>query len=129
MGLRWAKASPTVIERSTKVLAASQRADGGWNQLPGMGSDAYATGQALYALSAAGKVPTGDAIYQKGISYLLRTQAQDGSWHVKTRSIWFQPYFESGFPYAYDQWISVAGTAWATMGLSMAHEAQTLSRR
>jgi hypothetical protein len=30
-----------------------------------------------------------------------------------------QPYFESGFPYAHDQWISQAATAWATIGLTM----------
>jgi hypothetical protein len=34
--------------RGAKALAASQRADGGWNQLATMGSDAYATGEALY---------------------------------------------------------------------------------
>jgi len=29
-----------------------------------------------------------------------------------------QPYFESGFPYQHDQWISFAGTAWADMALA-----------
>lgn len=129
LGLAWAKANATAIGRSAKSLAASQRADGGWSQLPSMDSDAYATGQALYALTAAGKVPTTDPRYQKGVAYLLRTQAEDGSWHVQTRSIWIQPYFESGFPYAHDQWISVAGTAWASMALSVAHGPQTISRR
>lgn len=129
MGLAWAKASTASIERTAKALAATQRPDGGWSQLPGMGSDAYATGQAMYALSAAAKMPASDPLYRKGVAYLLGSQAEDGSWHVKTRSIWFQPYFESGFPYAHDQWISVAGTAWASMALSMAQDAQTISRR
>jgi hypothetical protein len=31
-----------------------------------------------------------------------------------------QPYFEGGFPYGHDQWISQAATAWATMGLAAA---------
>ena len=31
-----------------------------------------------------------------------------------------QPYFNSGFPYGHDQWISHAGTAWAAIGLSRA---------
>jgi len=35
---------------------------------------------------------------------------------------WLQPYFDSGFPYGQDQWISVAGTSWATMALSMTVE-------
>ena len=92
-----------------------------------MGSDAYATGEALYALNA-GRIPISDPVYRKGIGYLLRTQAADGSWHVKSRSIWVQPYFESGFPYGHDQWISVAGTAWAVMALSLAAEPVSTSR-
>jgi hypothetical protein len=122
LGLAWANASRAATDRAAHALAAAQREDGGWNQLPGMGSDAYATGQALYALNASGKMSPGDAVYQKGIRYLLRAQAGDGSWHVMTRSIWVQPYFDSGFPYAHDQWISAAGTAWASMALSMAVE-------
>jgi N-acyl-D-amino-acid deacylase len=66
-------------------------------------------------------------VYQKGVDYLLRTQAADGTWHVQTRAIWLQPYFESGFPYGRDQFISVAGTAWATMALSVAAEPQRLT--
>ena len=84
-----------------------------------MGSDAYATGEALYALNAAGPMPASDPVYAKGVRYLLNTQAADGTWHVKTRSIWIQPYFESGFPYGTDQWISAAGTSWATIALSL----------
>ena len=48
----------------------------------------------------------------------MKTQAADGTWHVVTRSIWLQPYFESGFPYGRDQFISTAGTAWASMALA-----------
>jgi ankyrin repeat protein len=119
LGLAWAGASPSSIAAARKAVAASQRADGGWSQLPTMGSDAYATGQALYALNAAGRMPVGDPVYAKGVKYLLTTQAPDGSWHVKSRSIWLQPYFESGFPYGHDQWISAAGTSWAAMALSL----------
>jgi hypothetical protein len=32
----------------------------------------------------------------------------------------FQPYFDSGFPHGFDQWISAAGTSWATLALSLA---------
>jgi hypothetical protein len=59
-------------------------------------------------------------VYQKGVRYLLRAQADDGTWHVKTRSIWVQPYFDTGFPYGQEQFISAAGTAWASIALSMA---------
>ena len=97
-----------------------QRIDGGWSQLPETESDSYATGQVLFALNTAGRMAATNPVYQKGVDYLLRTQADDGSWHVKTRAIWLQPYFESGFPYGKDQFISTAGTAWAAMALAAA---------
>jgi prenyltransferase beta subunit len=122
LALAWASGdSPEPAARkAAQTLVAMQGADGGWSQFPGLESDAYATGQALYALSIAGRVSADDVAYRKGIEYLLRTQATDGSWHVKSRSIWLQPYFESGFPYGRDQFISAAGTAWASMALSTA---------
>jgi len=129
LGLAWGNGSAAVIKEVARTLAASQRPDGGWNQLSGMASDAYATGQALYALNAGGKMALTDAVYQKGVDYLMRTQAADGSWHVVTRSIWLQPYFETGFPYGRDQFISSAGTAWATMALAPAAERPKSSQR
>jgi FOG: Ankyrin repeat len=128
MGLAWGNPNSASIAAAAKALAAMQRGDGGWSQLPTMGSDAYATGQALYALNTAGKMPTADPVYVKGTKYLLSTQAADGSWHVKSRSIWIQPYFESGFPYSHDQWISAAGTSWATMALAQTVEPQRISK-
>jgi ankyrin repeat protein/mono/diheme cytochrome c family protein len=118
LGLTWASESSDSAQRAASALIAMQRADGGWSQLPGLESDAYATGQALFALSTAGKMAAGNQVYQKGVDDLLRTQAADGTWHVVTRSIWLQPYFESGFPYGRDQFISTAGTAWAAMALA-----------
>lgn len=67
----------------------------------------------------AGVSPT-DASFKRGIEYLLRTQLEDGPWYVKSRAMTFQPYFESGFPHGYDQWISAAGSNWAVMALSLA---------
>lgn len=63
-----------------------------------------------------------DAVYRQGMHYLLSTQHSDGSWRVKSRSPEIQTYFESGFPYGRDQWISLAGTAWATTALALAAE-------
>jgi len=120
LGLHWAGADAKVIERAAKALADTQRTDGGWPQLPAMETDAYATGEALYALHVAGRMPVAGAVYKKGVSYLLRTQAADGTWHVRTRALPVQPYFESGLPYAQDQWISAAGMSWASMALSYA---------
>ena len=54
----------------------------------------------------------------KGEAYLLSTQAADGSWYVASRAPKFQPYFEGGFPYAHDQWISQWATGYASLALS-----------
>ncbi|HMF12262.1 MAG TPA: prenyltransferase/squalene oxidase repeat-containing protein, partial [Gemmataceae bacterium] len=129
LGLGWGGAPASAIREEAKSLTALQRADGGWSQLPALASDAYATGEALFALGSAGRMAVSDLVFGKGVDYLLSTRASDGSWHVKTRSIWLQPYLESGFPYGRDQFISTAGTAWATLALTLAAEPTKQSRR
>jgi ankyrin repeat protein len=119
LGLAWARDDKQEIQKAARELIALQRADGGWAQLPSLNSDAYATGQALAALLEAGTSPH-DSVYQRGVQFLLNTQLEDGSWLVRTRSIPTQPYSESGFPHGLDQWISAAGTNWATMALAQA---------
>ena len=117
LGLVWAGDSKETLKKLAADLSAEQRDDGGWAQLPTMASDAYATGQALAALHQSGAVAPTSPGYQRGVKYLLSTQLEDGSWHVKSRSIPFQPYFKSGFPHGRDQWISAAATNWAVMAL------------
>jgi hypothetical protein len=119
LGLAWAKAPADDLRNSADALLAEQRQDGGWAQLPGLDTDAYATGQALVALETAGNAVSG-ADYQRGVAFLLRTQFPDGSWRVRTRTFPVQPPRDSGFPHGKDQWISAAGTSWATMALSLA---------
>jgi mono/diheme cytochrome c family protein len=128
LGIHWANRK--VPEQRVKELVALERSDGGWGQTSNLRSDAYATGQVLYTLHELG-IPTSDSTYRRGVEYLMRTQLEDGSWHVKTRAAGFQPYFQSGFPYEHDQWISSAGTAWAAMALAYAipSEARTVSMR
>jgi hypothetical protein len=118
LGLSWSKSDADHLRRSAAELVAQQRPDGGWAQLPGLEADAYATGQALVALKTSGEVAMTDSVYQRGVAFLLRTQLDDGSWFVHSRTIPFQPYKESGFPHGRHQWISAAGTSWATMALS-----------
>jgi hypothetical protein len=55
----------------------------------------------------------------------LKTQHEDVSWYVRSRAPKFQPYFESGFPFGHDQWISASATAWATIALAPAIPQQT----
>jgi len=119
LGLKWAGTGDEVVKKLAGEIVSKQRADGGWAQTPYLESDAYATGQSLYALQVAGVSPR-EPVYQRGTAYLLSTQLEDGSWHVTSRSPKFQPYFESGFPHKDDQWISAAGTAWAVAALAPA---------
>src|SRR5262249_712458 len=57
----------------------------------------------------------------KGIKFLISTQAQDGTWRVRTRMLSpaevSPPYFATGFPYEKDEFISYAGSCWAVMAL------------
>ena len=117
LGLTWASANRRSIDAAARALQSLQRADGGFSQLPTMPSDAYATGLALFALHEAGMAPA-HRVYQAGLKFLLTTQATDGTWRVKSRSLEFQPYFESGYPYGHDQWISAAGAAYAVLAIA-----------
>lgn len=117
LGLSWCDSDKDFIHKKARQLIAAQHSDGGWSQLDSLPSDSYATGQALYALYKTGNLQLTDIAFEKGINFLLHTQKADGSWHVKSRSIPFVPYVNSGFPHKGDQFISAAGSNWATMAL------------
>jgi ankyrin repeat protein len=119
LGLYWSGAPSNVLRDRAAGLLARQREDGGWSQLVTLGSDAYATGQALFALVQTGAIPATDSAYTRGVRFLLKTQFADGSWFVRSRSLPIQPHFESGFPFGKHQFISAAGTNWATAALAL----------
>jgi ankyrin repeat protein len=123
-GLYWAGATLEESSRAAQDLLALQRPDGGWAELPHLQPDAYSTGEALVALRDAGGVEVTDPAWQRGLEYLLSTQAADGSWHVHTRMVSpaavSPPYFETGFPYGHDQFLSTDATCWAAMALMLA---------
>ena len=123
-GLVWSGRPKDAVQKAMHDLIATQRSDGGWADIDTTPSTAFATGRALVALQTAG-LPVSDSAYQKGVKYLLSTQQEDGSWFVRSRAMTFQPYFDSGFPHGFDQWISAAGTSWATLALSLAAPAHT----
>jgi hypothetical protein len=127
MGLVWSGAAAATIADAAKELQSRQRPDGGWSQTSEyLVSDAYSTGEAIYALHEAGVAS------KLGIAYLIRTQAPTGTWRVKTRMLSpaevSPPYFETGFPYKKDQFISYAATCWATMALLTTLPAQSTQR-
>lgn len=105
---------------AAEALRQRQNPDGGWPWLPGGRSDAYATGQALYALARAG---IGGKSVQRARAYLLRTQEPDGAWSVPPEGIsrtTSGPRLEKLRP-IYRYW----GTAWATLGLLRTLPAKT----
>jgi hypothetical protein len=120
IGVAAAGASVSELRKLAEPILAKQRSDGGFAQRDGLPSDAYATGMTLGALANAGVVQPNQDVYKKGVRFLLATQAADGSWHVSSRATKFQIYFESGFPYGHDQWISTMGTGWAASALVLA---------
>src|SRR5439155_16524090 len=58
-------------------LRSAQNDDGGWSQIKEAKSDAYATGQALYALAEAGVMSDDEAI-RRAQSFLAKSQRPDG---------------------------------------------------
>ena len=119
-GLKVAGAPDDDQRAAGRVLRDSQRHDGGWAQLGGGDSDAYATGTALVALHLADDLATDHSAYRRGLEFLVKTQKDDGSWHVASRSRPIQRYFETGFPSGKDQFISMSASGWATAALVLA---------
>lgn len=120
MGLAWAGVASSELAELVDPLLDEQRTDGGWAQLPGLSSDAWATGQTLVALRTAAALPAEHPAVRSGMEFLLSTQFDDGSWYVQHRSWPFQSHFESEFPHGRDQWLSAPATAWAVMALTLA---------
>jgi hypothetical protein len=118
LGLVWSGAEPAAVSCAASALRALQRKDGGWAGNPYLETDVFSTGEALCALRESGRVRASEAAHRRGVRFLRRRQYPDGSWHVKSRAVGFQPYFESGFPFGHDQWISAAATAWAATALA-----------
>jgi len=119
-GVAAAGAPVADLRKLAEPILARQHPDGGFAQRDGFASDAYATGMTLWVLKNAGVVQPSEDVYRKGVKFLLSTQSADGSWHVPSRATKFQIYFESGFPYGHDQWISTMATGWASAALSQA---------
>jgi N-acyl-D-amino-acid deacylase len=83
--------------------------------MPELDGDAYATGSALLALRAAGLAK--DKAYEQAVAFLVKTQKEDGSWFVKTRSRPVQTFFDNGDPGGESQFISMSATSWALLAL------------
>jgi squalene-hopene/tetraprenyl-beta-curcumene cyclase len=102
-------ATPALQPEITRFLSR-QNPDGGWGQLPGAPSDAYATGQALYVLAVAGASPD-RAEVQRAVAFLVRSQKEDGSWPMVGRA------HPGAVPAKNLVPITYFGSAWAVLGL------------
>jgi squalene-hopene/tetraprenyl-beta-curcumene cyclase len=94
-----------------RSIRERQAPDGGWSQAGDMASDAWATGQALYALAHAG-IPPDDPAVTRARAFLVGAQREDGSWPMTSRPV--KPGGEGAkslIP------ITGAGSAWAVLGL------------
>jgi hypothetical protein len=92
-------------------LRSLQKEDGGWSQINSANSDAYATGQALYALAEAGATKD-DALIRRAQFFLEKSQREDGAWAMTSRAIMGNGKVATKF-----EPITHAGSAWAVMGL------------
>jgi hypothetical protein len=102
-----------VVATEIESLLKRRNRDGGWSQIPSMASDAYATGQALYALNVAGvKLNRPDIV--KSVGFLLNSQQPDGSWLRIPRGSAYRTPSISPSPIVH------CATAWAALALMRA---------
>ena len=100
------------VEPLVRRIRERQNADGGWSQTKDMPSDAWATGQALYALGHAGFRAADDPAVARAHVFLKQTQREDGSWPMTSR-----PDKPGGTGAKNLVPITGAGSAWAVLGL------------
>jgi hypothetical protein len=127
LGLAWAGESRNRLQPLAKALLAQQHIDGGWPQLAAGQSDAYATGQAVFALRVGAGIASSDSAIDRATRFLLQTQLEDGTWYVRRRAFPFQPTMKSGFPHGRDSWISAAASSWAVMALSLSDGSDSIA--
>lgn len=107
---------------SVEQLLRRQNDDGGWSQTKEMSSDAYATGQAIYALLSRGGIDRNDPAIVKARNFLVKSQQPDGAWLMTSRP---PNNGSTKDPSGNLEPITVAGSAWAVLGLLQSIPAET----
>jgi hypothetical protein len=103
------------VRRETDRLLALQHDDGGWSQLHGLCSDAFATGQVLFALNVA-ELKRDRPEIRRAVAFLIANQRSDGSWPMVPRG---QPGVK---PASLITPIVHLGSAWGVIGLARSVE-------
>lgn len=98
-----------LVASARNELLKLQQEDGGWGWLTESGSDALATGPAIWALLNSGFDWEDDSI-QRGVRFLLDTQRDDGTWRVEST----RARDKGAVKHTSVYW----GTTWAVIGLS-----------
>ena len=97
-------------QRLAQRIRDRQNKDGGWSQTKDLPSDAWATGQALYALGHT-DIRNDDPAISRAQAFLIQTQRDDGSWPMISRPVKLGGEgSQSLIP------ITGAGSAWAVLG-------------
>jgi hypothetical protein len=95
-----------------ETLTTEQQADGGWKEVAATdGSNAFATGQVLYAFKEAG-VSIHGPVFRRGVDFLLQSQANEPT---PDNGTWQSVHTQSKQPSAF------AATMWAVIGLAGAY--------
>ena len=97
------------VDRLRENILKAQQSDGGWGWLRADKSDAFATGQSLYALATVG-MPASHPAVQNAWKFLIETQTDNGSWLVNGTKAENK---DKVHPFS-----SFWGSAWALIGLA-----------
>ena len=121
LGLYWQGVDVKALEAAAQPLLDDQQLDGGWRQHALRPTDAYATALALSTLLQTGQLGAADPRAIRAVRWLLEDfDHEHSAWRVATRRrVEGLPYFESGYPFGEDQFISYGASAWATTALSL----------
>ena len=117
MGLVWTDAPRARVNAAIKDVRDRQEASGGWSQFGRTAPDAYATGLSLYALHVAG-VPATDDDVPEGCGVPAQHAVSGRNLAGEDALLPGPAILRKRIPLRRHQWISTAGTSWASLAIA-----------